>query len=230
MTYELWYYPGTPGRGEFVRLALEAAGVAYSEPPREGKNLFRELRKGRFPAFAPPFLKADGLVIGQTANILLFLGERHGLAPGDAAGKFWVHGLQLTLVDLVAEVHDTHHPIVSSLYYEDQKPEAARRSEAFRGERLPKFLAYFEAAVGQHGPFLAGERVSYADTSLFQVVEGLRFAFPRRMRALEGEYPGVVAVRDRVAAVPGVAGYLASGRRLAFGNGVFRHYPELDGD
>ena len=227
MPYELWYHPGAPGRGEFVRLALEAAGIPYTEPPREGADLFADMRAAAHPPFAPPYLKADGLVIAQVANILAFLGERHAICPSDPADRFWVHQLQLTIVDWVAEVHDTHHPIDNSLYYEDQRAEAARKAEAFRSRRLPKFLAYFDRA-GAPGPFLAGEQWSYADVSLFQVVEGLRFAFPQRMRALEPEFGRVVAIRDRVAALPGIAAYLASGRRLPFGQGVFRHYEELD--
>ena len=151
MPYELWYHPGQPGRGEFVRLALEAGCIPYVEPPRTRDVLLADMGALDPPPFAPPYLKADGLVIGQTANILLFLGERHGLAPADTAGRLWVNQVQLTIADLVAEVHDTHHPIVSSLYYEEQKPEADRKAEAFRRERLPKFLGWLARIAA--GPF-----------------------------------------------------------------------------
>src|SRR5205085_11594340 len=81
------------------------------------------------PPFAPPFLRAGKRLIGQTANILLYLGGRHGLAPRDDAGRLWVHQLQLTIADLVVEAHDTHHPVGSGLYYEEQKPESKRRAK-----------------------------------------------------------------------------------------------------
>ena len=228
--YELWYWDGIPGRGEFVRLALEAGRIPYTEPPRERDGaLGQDLAAERtHPPFAPPYLKAGAMVISQTANILLFLGEAHGLAPDDVPGRLWVNQLQLTIADWVTEAHDVHHPIDSGLYYEDQKPEALRRAEAFRTVRLPKFLGYFSTVLARNTPFLAGARWSYADLSLFQMIEGLRHAFPRRMATLTPKHPRVLDVHRRVAELPGVKEYLESPRRLAFGNGIFRHYPELD--
>ena len=230
MIYELWYWNGIPGRGEFVRLALEAARIPYVEPPRLRPNaLPGDLRSDRSrPPFAPPYLKAGRLLIAQTANILLFLGETHGLAPKSVAGRLWVNQLQLTIADWVSEVHDVHHPINAAAYYEDQKPEALRRAEVFRRERLPKYLAYFSTVLDRNGPFLAGARWSYADLSLFQMVEGLRFAFPRRMKTLQSAHGRVLDVHRRVAALPAMTEYVASPRRLRFGDGIFRHYEELD--
>ena len=236
MRYELYYWPGIQGRGEFVRLALEDAGADYVDVAR-GKGGMAKLqklieRKGSVrPPFAPPFLKAGTLRIAQTANILLFLGPRHGLAPKSEAGRLWVHQLQLTIADLVAEAHDTHHPIAASLYYEDQKLEARRAAECFIRERMPKYLGYFEGALAGNGKgaFLAGRTISYADLSLFQVVEGLRYALPRAMAALEKRLPRTVALCDRVAARPNISAYLSSARRIPFNqHGIFRHYPELD--
>jgi len=185
------------------------------------------------PSFAPPVLKAGRLLIGQTANILLFLGDRLGLAPKDEAGRLWTHQLQLTIADLVLEAHDTHHPVGSGLYYEDQKREAKRRAEGFRKNRLPKFLHYFEDVLARNprdSKYLAGARLTYADLSLFQVVEGLEYAFPRAMKRANRRVPKVMALSDRVAARPRIARYLASERRIPFNeSGIFRHYPELDG-
>jgi glutathione S-transferase len=184
------------------------------------------------PPFAPPFLKAGDLVIAQTANILLHLGDKHGLAPADEAGRLWTHQLQLTLTDFVAEIHDTHHPIAGSLYYEEQKREAKRYARYFREERVPKFLGYFETVLQRNpaGPDgLAGDRVSYADLSLFQVMAGLRYAFPNLMKQTEAAYPRVAALAVRVAALPNIAAYLKSKRRIPFNRmGIFRRYPELD--
>jgi glutathione S-transferase len=184
------------------------------------------------PPFAPPYLKAGRLLIGQTANILLYLGPRHDLVPAIEAGRLWAHQLQLTIADFVDEAHDTHHPIASSLYYEDQRPEAARRTSDFLKSRVPKYLGYFEEVLERNkarGGHLIGARLSYPDLSLFQVVAGLRYAFPRAMTRLEPKYPRVVALRDAVAARPRIVGYLASNRRIAFNqHGIFRHYPELD--
>lgn len=231
MAYELFYWPTIQGRGEFVRLALEEAGADYVDVARERggmERLMKLLKEGRHPSFAPPFLKAGELMIGQTSNILLFLGQHHGLAPLDEANGLWTHQLQLTIADLVAEVHDSHHPVSSSQYYEDQKPEARRRSAGFVKERIPKFLGYFERVLGKR-EWLAGERLTYADLSLFQVIEGLRYAFPRAMEAMAKDYPGLAGLRDRVAARPRIAAYLESPRRLPFSEeGIFRHYPELD--
>jgi len=191
---------------------------------------FLESRAVKRSPFAPPFLKAGKLVIGQTANILLFLGPRLGLAPKDEAIRLWAHQLQLTIADWVAEVHETHHPIASSLYYEDQKREAKRRAENFTNERLPKFMNYFEQALKRNGSqYLVGKTVSYVDLSIFQMIEGLRYAFPRAIERQERKHPRLVALHDRIAARPRLAVYLASERRLPFNQqGIFRYYPELD--
>ncbi|MBV8798285.1 MAG: glutathione S-transferase [Alphaproteobacteria bacterium] len=233
MTYELWYWSGIPGRGEFVRLALEDAGIAYRDIALEeggDEKMMAQLKAEKHtPPFAPPFLKAGKLTIAQTANILLFLGEKHGLAPKSDAGRYWVHQLQLTIADLVAEIHDAHHPIAGSLYYKDQKHEAARRTKHLREERLPKYLGYFDAILARNGGWLAGKRLTYADLSLFHVMEGLRYAFPNAMRKLEKTHRELGALHDRVAKRPRIAAYLKSDRRQPFNeDGLFRHYPELD--
>jgi glutathione S-transferase len=234
MVYELFYWPTIQGRGEFVRLALEEAGAAYVDVAREPGGMARMLaamdRPGH-PAFAPPFLKAGELMIGQVANILLYLGQKHGLAPADDAGRLWVNQLQLTIADLVTEAHDTHHPIASSLYYEDQRPEAKRRAADFIETRIPKFFDWFEGVLARPEPkdYLLGATLTYADLSLFQVIEGLRYAFPAALARIDAAYPLLGALRDRVAARPRIKAYLASKRRLPFSvEGVFRHYPELD--
>jgi glutathione S-transferase len=232
MTYDLWYWPGIPGRGEFVRLALEAGGIPYRDRARtEGESgLMADMKKrGDQPPFAPPYLVAGRKVIAQTANILLFLGEKHRLAPASETGRLWANQIQLTIADIVAEAHDTHHPIASSLYYEDQKKEALRRAANFRDERIHKYLGWFERILKARGDWLAGgKRGSYADLSLFHLVEGLDYAFPKRMKRLARSIRGVRALHDRVAGLPDLSDYLASDRRLPFGNGIFRYYPELD--
>lgn len=234
MSYRLWYWPTIQGRGEFIRLALEAAGVPYRDCAREQgvEALLADMQRERkHKPFAPPYLDLDGVVLAQTANILLFLGDRHDLAPSGTADRMWVAQLQLTIADLVSEVHNVHHPIDAAAYYEDQKRAAFAAADAFRDVRLPKFLTYFEeAAECNDGDWLIDHRWTYSDTSLFQVVEGLRYMFPQRMAALERDYPGVVRLRDRVAGLPGIRAYLKSERRLPFcEDGIFRHYPELDG-
>lgn len=234
MRYELYYWPGIQGRGEFVRLTLEEAGADYVDMARKagtGKMMRMMAGEGvKTPPFAPPFLKAGKLVIAQVANILFFLGPRHGLAPKPEPGRLWVHQLQLTITDFVKEIHDTHHPVGAGLYYEDQKAESKRYCEGFREERVPKYLGYFDKVIEKSGgPFLTGRRFCYADLSLFQLVAGLRYAFPGAMKRIEKRMPRVVAVHDRVAARPRIARYLQSDRRIPFNeSGVFRHYPELD--
>jgi glutathione S-transferase len=236
MRYELYYWPQIPGRGEFVRLALEEAGADYVDVARRGRGgipaMLRLLdgRRMAHPPFAPPFLKAGARIIGQTANILFFLGPRHGLAPRSADARLWTNQLQLTIADFVVEVHDTHHPIASGLYYEQQRRAAKQRAEDFRKHRAPKFLGYFERVLQRSGgPHLLGRGLTYADLSLFQVVDGLRFAFPKAMRRLERKVPRVMVLHERVAHRPRITAYLASKRRIAFNQwGIFRHYPELD--
>jgi glutathione S-transferase len=216
MRYELYYWPSIQGRGEFVRLALEEGGADYRDVCRFSKRLPESPQ-----AFAPPFLRAGKLIIPQTANILLYLGPRLALAPKAEGERLRLHGLQLTIADWLAEVHDTHHPIASGLYYEDQKREAKRRAKIFLAERLPKYLRYFERE--------ADAKFSYLHLSLFQMIEGLRYAFPRAMKKLEKKFPRLVKLHDRVAARPRLARYLSSPRRIPFNQqGIFRHYPELD--
>jgi glutathione S-transferase len=216
MRYELYYWPGIQGRGEFVRLALEDAGASYRDVWRESQHMAPSPR-----AFAVPYLKAGKLLIPQTANILLYLGPRLGLAPKNDAARLRLHGQQLTIADWLVEVHDTHHPIASSLYYEDQKREAKRRAKIFLAERLPKFMAYFARETEP--------RFSYVHLSLFQMIEGLRYAFPRAMKRMERKYPAMVKLHERVSARPRISSYLTSKRRIPFNQqGIFRYYPELD--
>jgi glutathione S-transferase len=242
MRYELFYWPTIQGRGEFVRLALEEAGAAYVDVARESESsgggvpaLMRLLNAEAVlrPPFAPPILKAGDVLLAQTANILQFLGPRLGLAPESEADRLWVHQLQLTITDLVHDVHDTHHPIASSLYYEEQKPEAKRRATHVIGERLPKFLGYFERVIARNpngDGYMVGNRLTYVDLSIFQIVSGLRYMFPRAMQRLEPACARVVALHDRVKNRPRIATYLASPRRIPFNDkGIFRNYPELDG-
>jgi glutathione S-transferase len=233
-SYDLWYWPEIPGRGEFVRLALEAGAIPYRDRARaEGSEaLVRDMAgRERERPFAPPYLVAGDQCIAQTANILLFLGDRHGVGPAEPYQRCFAHQLQLTIADMVAEAHNVHHPVATSLYYRDQKSEAVRAARSFRAERMPKFLGYFEAVLKDSGPWLAGERWTYVDLSLFQLIEGLRYAFPRRMRALADKLPLSLTLSDRVAKLPELADYLASDRRLPFNeDGIFRHYPELDGE
>ena len=237
MRYELYYWDGIQGRGEFVRLALEDAGARYVDVARGdgGENAMLALLDGRRvarPPFAPPFLKSGKQLIGQTANILLYLGPRLGLAPASESGRLWTHQLQLTLADLVAEAHDVHHPISGSLYYEDQRREAKRRAKHFVADRIPKFLDYFERVLAHNprgAPYLLGRAATYADLSLFQVLEGLGYAFPKAMARLARGHGKVIGVRDRVRERRGVAAYLASPRRIPFNEqDIFRHYPALD--
>ena len=237
MRYQLYYWPGIPGRGELVRLALEQAGADYADVAREGgiRALMAILgdAMAEHPPFAPPVLRAGKLLIGQTANILLFLGDRHGLAPKTEAGRLWTHQLQLTMSDFLVEAHDVHHPIGSSLYYGEQKPESLRRAENFRRQRLPKFLGYFERVLANNSrgdKYLVGGRLTYADLSLFHMINGLAYAFPRAMKRLARRHPLMMAVHERVAALPRIAAYRASDRSIPFNeSGIFRHYPELDG-
>ncbi|MDP3843143.1 MAG: glutathione S-transferase [Oxalobacteraceae bacterium] len=240
MRYQLYYWPTIQGRGEFIRLALEEAGADYDDVARGSVHnamgmpaLMHLLDSDQleYPPFAPPFLKAGDRIIGQTANILLFLGPRLGLVPEDETSRLWAHQLQLTIADLLTEVHDSHHPIASGLYYKDQKPEALRRAQDFTATRLPKFLGYFERILARNGGdgYLLGDALSYVDLSLFQIIAGLCHAFPRTMKALAPAHPRLMALHRRVAARPRIAAYLASGRRLSFNQqGIFRHYAELD--
>ena len=240
MKYELYYWPTIQGRGEFVRLALEMAGAPYLDVARQSgrgagvAELIRFLngRNLERPPFAPPFLKAGRLVIGQTPNILQFLGMRHDLAPKDEGGRLWTHQLELTMADFLVEIHDTHHPVASGLYYEDQRKEARRRAADFLKYRMPKYLRYFEGVLERNARgkgYLVRAKPTYADASMFQIMAGLRFAFPIAMSKSARRYRRLFALHGKVQLLPQIAAYLASPRRIPFNNeGIFRRYPELD--
>ncbi len=221
--YLLYYWPSIQGRGEFIRLALEDAGAAYEDVARAANGVSAMMKvMDHHHVFAPPFLVHGKSVVAQTANVLLYLGPRLGLAPKSEAGRLWLHQQQLTIADWLVEVHDTHHPVGSGLYYEEQKREALRRAADFRENRLPKFLRYFETLERPRA-------FSYLDLSLFQMIEGLRYAFPNTLKKMERRIPNLVSLHDRVAQRPRVAAYLRSERRIAFNEqGIFRHYAELD--
>ena len=233
-SYDLWYWPSIQGRGEFVRLALEAKGIPYRDRARaDGADALLADLSGHsgIKPFAPPYLVAsDGFVIGQVAHILAWLADRHDLGAGELATDLQLIMLQLTITDIVAEVHNVHHPVAGSLYYADQKDAAHEAAKHFRQERMPKYFGYFEDALGQNGgPFVLGAKWSHVDTSLFQLVEGLRYMLPQSMAVLEPKYPKLVACRDAIAQMPAIVAYLASERRIPFNqDGIFRHYPELD--
>ena len=241
MSYELHYWPGIQGRGEFVRLALEAAGAPYLDVARGTENAGRglpALMRGLedpaaiHPPFAPPFLKDGALMVGQTAAILHYLGPALKLVARNEQARAWTQQIQLTIADMVTEAHDTHHPIASSLYYEDQKPEALRRATDFCRARMPKFLQWFERIVANNPAgtrHLVGGRLSYADLSLFQLIDGLRYAFPNAAERVLATTPHIVDLQARVAELPRIAAYLRSPRRIPFNEqGIFRRYPELD--
>jgi glutathione S-transferase len=240
MIYQLFYWPTIQGRGEFVRLALEEASARYADVARQPGKGFGVAALTRWldgrnvgrPPFAPPFLKAGRLVIGQTANILLFLGPRHDLAPTDESGRLWAHELQLTIADFLVEIHDTHHPVAAGLYYEDQKKEARRRAADFLENRAPKFLGYFERVLARNARgdrHLVGAKLTYVDLSMFQIIAGLSYAFPRAMAKAARKYRRLFALHGAVQELPRIEAYLASERRTPFSDeGIFRHYPELD--
>ena len=242
MKYILYYWPGIQGRGEFVRLALEEGAAEYVDialvPEKKGGGVpaiekYLEGEEVKRPPFAPPFLKAGRELIGQTANILFFLGPRLRLAPREASGRLWLNQLQLTIADLVAEAHDTHHPVASGLYYEQQKREAKKRAKDFLANRIPKFLDYFERVVERNasrGPWMVGAARTYVDLSMAQTIAGLRYAFPNAMRGALRARPRLRKLHDAVFALPRVKRYVKSDRRLAFNNDdIFRRYPELGG-
>jgi glutathione S-transferase len=234
MTYQLWYWPNIPGRGEFVRLALEAAEVEYEDMAREkgAEALIEDLQsRGGIRPFAPPYLVIDDdLCIGQTANILAVLADRHDFGAGELDVDLQLIQLQLDVTDIVAEVHNVHHPLAGSLYYSDQMDAAYEAAQHFRDERIPKFLDHFERALEENGgPYMLGDTWTHVDTSLFQLMEGLDYMFPNRMRELD--YPRLELCRQAVMEIDGIEAYLASDRRLPFNeDGIFRYYPELDSE
>jgi glutathione S-transferase len=235
--YELYYWPMIQGRGEFVRLAFEEAGVPYVDVARlpkskgGGVDAITKVLSGNVAGarpFAPPVLRSGRMVVAQTSVILHWVGPKLGIVPKDDAGRVAVLQHQLTIMDLAAEAHDTHHPIATGLYYEDQKPEAKKRAKHFVADRIPKFLGYFEDVLGKR-KFLVGASLSYADTSMFQTIEGLRYAFPKAMKKYERKIPRLLALHERVVTRPGIAKYLASERRIPMNEmDLFRRYPELD--
>jgi len=235
---ELFYWPTIQGRGEFVRLLLEEAGAPYVDVARErgGMSAMTRILDGKEAGalpYAPPFVRVGKVIVSQTANILAFLAARFRLVPRDEALRAEANQIQLTIADLVAEAHDTHHPIAGSLYYRDQKREAKRRAQEFVTERIPRYLGWLEQILERNrrsaGRWLVGRERTYVDLSAFQVVEGLRYAFPNAAARHEAKTPRLVALRDRVAERPRIAAYLRSERRIPFNeDGIFRRYPELD--
>ncbi|KAK1808573.1 hypothetical protein LTR12_017067 [Friedmanniomyces endolithicus] len=253
--YELLYHPGNPGRGEFIRLALEAAQVPYTDVSNSSKEGYSAVQQtcmspknlsssdGNPPVFAPPALRipaqeggGKALVIAQTPNILWYLAEKLAFGPRDEAGRYHVQQVVLTALDLNNEMHDTHHPVAVGKYYEEQREEAGRKAQDVRETRIPKYLSYFdrvrqhnERDCGGQGKYLVGEKLSIADTTVWQVLDGLMFAFPKEMEARKKEFPELLGMfYENVKEDGGLKEYLSSKRRLPYSMGVFRYYKELD--
>ena len=247
--YELLYWPGIPGRGEYVRLCFEATSTPYTDVCNASKSNMSQLislisdkntgDETNPPPLAPPVLRHGDLLVSQTPNILLYLGKRLGLAgaEGDENAIYHVNQLALTALDgLGNEAHDTHHPIATSAYYEDQKPEAKKKAEDYTAYRLPKFLDYFERVLesqaSRGGEYLYGGQITYADLVLWQCLDGVSFAFPKAIGGLKkgGKYGKVFALYERVKGLEEIKDYLGSERRMRYGMGIYRHYPELDSE
>lgn len=241
--YRLYYWPGLPGRGEFVRLVLEQAGAEYEDvarrPAEEGGGVPAVVaairgEQGGMRPFAPPILVDGELVLAQAPNICAYLAARHGLVPKDEPSRALAMQVALTIADLVAEAHDTHHPVATSKYYADQVDEAKSAAREFVEQRMPKFLRYFEAVLtasgdGPRDPYLVGQQLSYVDLSMNQVLRGLEYAFPRGFAHYASEIPRLLALREAVDALPAIAAYRSSPRCLPFNeDGIFRRYAELD--
>ncbi|KAF4119711.1 glutathione S-transferase, partial [Geosmithia morbida] len=253
MSYQLLYWPTIPGRGEFIRLAFEESGTPFTDmaqtadpgtvvdevmstttevsPPSAGMNP---------PVLAVPVLRHDDVLISQTANILMYLAPRIGLdgsraVNATAVAPYHLNGIASTLLDgFVDELHDTHHPTAVSLAYEDQIPEAKKRTRYFLSERLPKYLGYAQRVIDSpasgDGPWMYGGTLTYVDLVLFLCIDGTQFAFPKTMAKLKdsGQYNAVFELYDAVKTRPNIKAYLASSRRQPYSNGIFRYYPELE--
>jgi len=248
MTYQLHYWPTIQGRGEFIRLALETAGAPYVDVARgdeddgQGMPPLMDLLKSPKvprPPYAPPILVDGRRVIAQAPAILLYLAPRLKLVGASEVDRIWAHQIQLTIADAVTEAHNTHHPVAVDKYYREQKAAARQAAQAFRTARIAKFLNWFEAILERnprnHGsakggaPHLVGGRLSYADLSLFQLVDGLLYAFPKATKRMLNKVPHVAALHAAVPLNRRLAAYLASERRIPFNeDGIFRRYPELD--
>ncbi|KAH9836270.1 glutathione S-transferase C-terminal-like protein [Rhodofomes roseus] len=258
--YKLYYWGGIPGRGEYIRLAFEYAGESYSEMNTASKllpTITDPAKVGYPPHLAPPVLELpSGRFLSQTPAILSYLAPKFKLA-GEKGSRVVEAGLSeeereeaeeeratvsqltLTALDICNEAHDVHHPIASAQYYEDQKEAALARAEDFRKLRIPKFLKHLQSVLASNPAtavgaktYLVGKQTTTADLVLFHVIDGLLFAFPRRMGAVKesGEYPDVFALYERVKGEKGIKEYIASGRRQKFSLGLFRHYEELDAE
>ena len=93
-----------------------------------------------------------------------------------------------------------------------------------KGARRDKIALLWEGEPGEV------RKLTYADLSLFQMLEGLRYAFPNAMKRQEKKMPRALALLERVARRPRIAAYFASKRRIPFNEqGIFRYYKELDG-
>ena len=200
-----------------MRLALEEAGADYVDVARRGRQTRRapammkllESNPAGAAALCAAVPEAGKDISRRRRSFCSISAPRLSLAPRDEAGRLWAHQLQLTVTDLVVHIHDTHHPVSGWLYYEEQRPAAKRRTADFWRYRAPKFLGYFERVLQRNGgKYMVGRRLTYVDLSLFQIVEGLRYAFPKRMKRFEKKVPLLIALHDRVAKRPRIAAYL----------------------
>jgi len=239
MAYELYYWPFIPGRGEPVRLTFAFGGVAYRDvareapSPKEGAEIlvsFNEGERSEGHPFAPPYLIVDEdgerTLHWQSAHLCDLVARREGLV--DEANASYAASLVLTLADLMDEAHDTHHPLATGLYYEEQKDAAKVRAGYFWENRIPKYLGFFEHHASDAGT-LVGEATSHVDAIAWHVLEGLHYAFPKAMASYAGRWPKLEALRACVPQHPSLGAYIASDDRMAFNEqGIFRRYPELD--
>ena len=184
--------------------------------------------------FAPPFLRDGGVIVSHAAAILLYPGRADRTRANRRRTGAYGRTRYRAITDIVAEVYNSHHPIDADKWFHEQKDAAIARAAVFRRDRMPKYsFGWFERLLAANPAgvdHLVGGFVTYADLSLFQLVEGLRFAFPLASERTLARLPRVTALHKAMAERPRLKAYLASERRVPFKEtGIFRRYPELDG-
>jgi len=206
------------GRAEYLRVLFEEAGVPYQDVTAGLRAFFwQNLEAQPYPALAPPAIRKNNFILGQTAVCAKRLAMEFGFYPTDEDDAAHAEQIVTTVHEYIAEGRSAFHPVKNTMSYHDQKEEAKPYIAAFKADRLPRYMTNFERFLKANrggGGFFVGDSLSYVDLQVMVMLQVTRSQFPDAWEALDAKL-----LKDHLAqmeARPRIKAYLLSDRKQPF--------------